>query len=75
MVFNTDMTTSLTYIGDFEEVEDYIRSQLIKPGTFSDDPCLVDKFDAIAALRGELFIFVGKVCTSYKPCVYTYFSI
>ena len=53
--------TSLTYIGDFEEVDDYIRNQLTKPGRFSDDPCTVDKFDAIAALRNELFIFVGKV--------------
>ena len=49
-------------MGDFEDVDEFIRNQLIKPGKFSDDPCQVDNFDAIASLRNEVFIFIGEVC-------------
>ena len=64
----------MTYVGDFEEVEDYLlRQQMVlekphpKRGNFSEDnPCTVSNFDAIASLRNELFVFIGKVYLKYK---------
>ena len=60
-------------MGDFEEVEDYLlRQQMVlekphpKRSNFSDDnPCTVSNFDAIASLRNELFVFIGKVPKAY----------
>ena len=51
--------TTLTYVGDVQDVEDHIR-KLTKNGNFS-DLCKIDRFDAIASLRNELFIFVDEV--------------
>ena len=58
-------TTTLTYVGDVEEIEDHIRRR--KNGKEYNSSIVPDicfekgHFDAVANLRGEMFIFKGRV--------------
>ena len=56
----TTTTTVRTYSGDVEDVDEHIRRRKAEAGAGEEADICRERFDSLAVIRGELFVFLGR---------------